>query len=350
MSYQTGTPTDPVNLLQTFATWLVSIGWTSDKDAAIGGGSAGWEAHLHKSGVYVHLRAAVNEPTWSNGWETGGGAGGYALSLYLSTGFDGTQLWDAQPGNPPVGSGSSSVIGAGMNLSAGPFSTYFCFADAAGDNVALVVEKTPGLYVYLFWGNSLTKSGTWTGGMYFGASTGFVASAYQGYGAGNPGWTESSPCPGSHEDVQFYPNAFVRCDSDSFTGKWIAIGDNTGVQSGYTGRTGASSVYSSDQTHGGTAPPTSIPRYAVFADTSSSNPHEFQFQQTSVLDGRVNLLPVLWWVARDPSSGSVGFSLIGSLPMIFFSNGVGNGFVPAGEYAIGGDTYKMFPNFAVLKV
>src|ERR1700733_1444965 len=103
--------------------------------------------------------------------------------------------------------------------------------------------------------------------------------------------------------------------------------------------------------HGGNTPSSSIARYATGPDSLGADPHQFQYQQTSQLDGRVNLLPILWWVGRDGSSGSTGpFSLIGSIPVIVFSNGVGNGFVPAGEYALGASTYKMFPNFAILKV
>jgi hypothetical protein len=238
-----------------------------------------------------------------------------------------------------------------MNLSAGPFSNYYFFADTAGDNVALVLEKTPGLFEYLFWGISLAKVGSWTGGMYFGASSSGYYASSRSNPLNTPGSTETSPCPGSLNDANASPAAFVLCNSDSFTGKWIAISDNAGANLGFTGRTGTSSVVASDGIRGGTTPSSSIPRYAIGPDTLGADPHQFQYQQTSQLDGRVNLLPVLWWVGRDGSSGSTGpFSLIGSLPMIFFSNGVGNGFVPAGEYALGASTYKMFPNFAVLKV
>jgi hypothetical protein len=186
--------------------------------------------------------------------------------------------------------------------------------------------------------------------MYFGASSSGYHASNHFVGAGVPGWTETSPCPGSHQDVNGLAAGFVLCDSDSFTGKWIAISD-AGVGLAYTGRGGASSVFTANALHGGATQTASIPRFATVADTALANPHQFQFQQTSELDGRVNLLPVLWWVGRDGSSGPTGgFSLIGSLPGIFFSNGVGNGFVPSGEYVIGSDTYKMFPNFAVAKV
>jgi hypothetical protein len=340
MAYQTGTPTSPIDLIQKINTFLAANGWTSDKSATVG---TGWETHLHKGSVYAHLRAAVGEGPWASQVDSLG----TALLLYLSDGFDGSQLWAVQPTNAPFASGTSTRVGVGMNLSAGPFSNYYFFTDATNDNVVIVLEKSPGLYEFLAWGSSLTKVGSWTGGPYFlGSSSGYYA-GNRSAAANTPGWTSTSDCPGCVDDEFSSAAAFVRCDSDSFTGKWIPISDvvSSGGPQGYTGRNGSSSAL------GSVAPTVSIPRYATSRFSPASSPQQFQFMQTSSIDGRVNLLPILWWVGRDgstPTSG--GFSLIGSLPTLFSSNGVGNGFVPAGEYTIGGNTYKMFPNFAVLKV
>ena len=215
----------------------------------------------------------------------------------------------------------------------------------------IVVEKTAGVFEYLAWGSSVTKAGTWTGGPYFlGSTSGYWAGSNFG-GAIVTGFTATSNCPGCVDDGVNGANgalasaAFVRCDVDSFTGKWITISDTATGSQGYTGRNGSSSVF------GSVAPTASTVNYAGAPFVPGASPQQFQFMQTSAIDGRVNLLPVLWWVGRDGSGSQTGgFSLIGSLPTIFFSNGVGNGFAPAGEYAIGADTYKMFPNFAVLKV
>jgi hypothetical protein len=339
MAYETGTPTSPIDLVQKINTFLAANGWTSDKSASVG---TGWESHLHNGSVYAHLRAAVVEGPWN----TQVSSTGYALLLYLSDGFDGSQPWNTQPTNPPFANGTTNVVGVGMNLAAGPFSNYFFFTDAANANFVCVLEKTPGLYEYLAWGTSLKKSGTWTGGPYFVGSSSGEWVGYGGALANTAGYTATSNCPGSFDADGIGGSAgFVRCDSDSFTGKWIPISDTTDPNSGYTGRNGASSVAG-----GASAPTVSIARYAI-ANFSVVNPQIFQWMQTSAIDGRANLLPVLWWVGRDGSTNNTGgFSLIGSLPTIFFSNGVGNGFVPAGEYVIGADTYKMFPNFAVLKV
>jgi hypothetical protein len=86
-----------------------------------------------------------------------------------------------------------------------------------------------------------------------------------------------------------------------------------------------------------------IPVYAY-----SNAGTEFQFLQTSLQDGRANLLPILLWVLRD--GGSTGRSLLGDIPNVFSTNAVGNGFSQASDYPLGGDTYKLFPHFAVKKV
>ncbi len=331
MAYQTGIPTSPVDLVQQLETFLTSNGWTLDKNVAAG---AGWETHVHKGGIYAHLRAAVNESVWASNR-----GNGYALMLYLSDGFDGSQDWNLQPTNPPFANGSSNRVGVGMNLAAGPSSNYYFFTDSTNDNVVVVVEKNPGIFVYLAWGPSVAKNGAWTGGAYFlGSSSGFWAPESPGVGVA--GYDVTSLVPGSHGDAVNTIAAFVRCDVDSFVGKWIPIGSQQSSAQGYTGRNGASSL------QGGDNPPSSIPAYARAGQSST-----YQFSLTSALDGRANLVPILWWAGRDGSTGTTGgFSLIGSPPTIFACNGVGNGFVPASDYSIGPDTYKLFPNFAVLKV
>jgi hypothetical protein len=337
MSYATGVPTSPTDLLQQLDTFLAANGWTSDKSAAEG---FGWGAHLHKGSTYVHLKAIEAEA----GFVSEQVSNGYALLLYLSDAFDTGQTWVNQPGNRATEAANSNAIGAGMNLAAGPFSNYYFFTDGTNDNVVVVVEKTPGLYVHIAWGTSLKKAGAWTGGMYFhGSASGYLA-PYQTSPANQPGFTKTTDCPGCVNDVSGYPCGLVLCDVDTWTGKWVSIGDIT-AGFAYTGRNGTSSVI------GQYTPSASIPRYAASPFSAFTNPQPFQFAQTSVLDGRANLLPVNWFAGRDGATGSTGgFSLIGSLPMIFSSTGVGSGFLPASDYVIGSDTYTIFPNFAVLKV
>jgi hypothetical protein len=328
MSYQTGTASSPTNLLQTLVTWLVSIGWTQDMSQADG---AGWRAHLHKSGNYVNLRATVNESVWAGGTQ----GPGYGLHCYVGTGFSGAAAWNAQAGGP-LGNAQTYNVGVGGNLPTGAIQNYYFFGDATGDNGVVVIEATSAIYKVIGWGLSLVKAGTWTGGPYF---FGSVSGFYVNYASAGPGTTLSSSCPGSDSDFVGAQNCYIRVDVDTFTGKWIGLSQsNTAAAQGYTGKNGASSVapalnYALRQL---------APRYS----DNWIQPDTWQLSQTSSVDARANLLPVHLWAVRDTTGA---LSLIGSIPNVFSSNGVGNGFSPASEYVLGATTYKMFPNFAVTK-
>ena len=329
MSYQTGTASSPTNLLQTIVTWLVSIGWTQDMSQA---DAAGWRAHLHKSGNYVNLRACVNET--SGIWVGGVYQAAYSLNMYLGTGFNGANAWNNQAGGP-IGSGAAYTLGVAFALPSGAIQNYYFFGDATGDNIVIVVERTPSLYVHMGWGLSLVKVGAWTGGPYF---FGTVCGYYAPYtGTPGPGNTLSSSCPGCDADYVSCQNCFIRIDVDTFTGKWIAVSANTGVAQGYTGKLAFSSVMPAVSYGARTVAPR-------FTDNWNSAP-SWQNQQTSSADGRANLLPVHLYAVRD--TGAMSF--IGWIPNIFATNGVGNGFSNASEYVLGPTTYKMFPNFAVVK-
>jgi hypothetical protein len=331
VSYQTGTASSPTDLLQKLDTWLVGIGWTQDRNTTEG---TGWTSSLHKSGNYVHLRAAMGE---SAIWQQQFSNTHYGLHMYLGTGFNGGNVWNNQPTGAPLGS-VSNPVGVGMHLSAGPFSNYYFFADSAGDNIVVVVEKTPGLFLHMGWGLSIQKAGSYTGGPYFFASSsGFYTSAT--FGAGIPGFTATSDCPFVNSDQNGACCGFVRADVDAFTGKWIGIWSVTsgGADQGFTGKPGDSSVRGK-----GLSMRTNFPVYAY-----SALAYQFQQEQTSQQDGRANLLPVILWALRD--STTTGFSMLGTVPNIFFTTAVGNGFSNADEYVLGGVTYKVFPNFAVVK-
>jgi hypothetical protein len=328
MAYSNGTATDPVDLLQQLVTFLVANGWTQDMSQVEG---AGWRAHLHKSGNYIHLRARILEAVFQQ--NVGGTSWG--IDLYTGTAFVSGQPWNNQLGGTPLGSFAGYPVGASAYTTSGPFTNHYFMTDSSADNVVVVIEVTPGLFVYLGWGLSINKAGAFTGGAYFfGSSNGFQSTTTTP-GANRAGYTSTSLAPGTTVDSFGLTTTFVRADVDSFTGKWVNIGGPTLAAKGYTGKLAASSV-------GGVAGNT-FPAYSIGAGST-----EFINEQTSVQDSRANLLPALLWVNRDGTA--TGFTLLGSLPMSYASNGVGNGFSKASEYTIGADTYKMFPNFAVLKV
>jgi hypothetical protein len=329
--YATGAATNSTDLLNKLVTFLVAAGWTTDSSVAEG---LGHRAHLHKSGNYVHLRAAENEQPWQSGY-----IGGYSLNLYTGTAYVGGQPWNNQGTGAPIANGGSAPVGVGIPTSVGPFTAYHFFSDSSGDNIVVVLEQTTGLFKHLGWGLSLNKAGAYTGGAYFFGTTSGYFVAYNSF-SGFPGYDITAFCPGLDQDRLQAICTFVRADVDSFTGKWISIGNDTTAQEGFTGKSGSSSV--SPYINGATMR-VEIPVYAYTPVGT-----DFQFMQTSLQDGRANLLPVLLWVVRD--GGSTGRSLLGDIPNVFSSNAVGNGFSQGSDYPLGSDTYKLFPYFAVKKV
>jgi hypothetical protein len=332
MPYQTGTATSSTDLVQQLVAWLVSLGWNQDRSAVEG---SGWTASLDLHGNFVHLRACENES--SGVWQSMYGVAGYAIDMYTGTAFNGSNTFGNQPTGAPFASGTSTPIGVSMHTSAGPFSNYYFFADSTADNIVVIVEVTPGFYVHMGWGLSIQKVGAITGGAYFfGSSSGYYSN-YPYAGANTPGYTSAADCPGCNQDQIGAAVCFVRADVDSFTGQWIGIYNSTGGPQGYTGKMGDSSVR---QLNGSMR--TYFPVYAYQA-----YPYEFQNEQVSSLDGRANLLPVMLWALRDGTT--TGYSLLGSIPNVFSTNAVGHGFSNADEYVLGSTTYKLFPNFAVVK-
>lgn len=332
MAYQSGTATSPTDLLQQLVTWLVGRGWTQDMSQADG---VGWRAHLHKSAFYINLRAVMNDSGATTIW--GGGilsAGGYAIALYAGTGFNSANGWNAQAGGP-IGSGQTYTVGASCPFTSGISITGYHFFDDGNDNITVVIERAPGVFVHFGWG-SITKAGTVTGGAFFYAPAPGYFQAQPSSNPGAYGGSVSALCPVCDTDsiTSSYYSSFIRADVDSFTSKWIGIANAGAVAAaqGYTGKLGASAVPGGVS---GVSANANVPHYLNFKD-----------RQTSSQNLQANLLPIHVFGARDAG----GWSLLGTIPSVFYSSAVGDGYSAKDEIQIGSDTYKLFPNFAVKKV
>lgn len=334
-SYSTGAATGPIDLLQKLVAWLVAQGWTSNMSAAEG---TGWRAHLSKGSVYVNLRASVGtdaatNTVWAN--TTYSIATLVGISIYTGTGYSGASAWNAQAGGPIA---AGNAAGAILTAYASAMPSYHFFDDGA-DNIVVVCEKTTNVYSHMGWGPSLTKAGTWTGGAYFFGTTGyFNGMANNGY----PGTTLTAPTPFSYSDLAWgwlCPTGYVRADVDGFTSKWLGCGASSAGAQGYTGKRCATQyahAYSSST-------PVEIPNYGPAQNMVVSS--GFFPRAVSALNSQANLLPLRIFCERDTS----GWSMLGDVPNIFYSNGVGNGFNVGSIYAISAQNYMMFPNFAVQK-
>lgn len=321
MGYYTGTFTTVTDLLQKVVTHLVAAGWTQNMSQAEG---SGWRAHLNKGSFYVNFRAIQGETA-------GGISSGYCLAMNAGEFYNNAVSWYQQAG-VPVQSGTSTPVGVAIPfVAAGPYNApYFVMTDAA-DNVFIVVERAGGLVGHIGFGPSVSKVGTWTGGQWIVGTTGWTYATSNA--ASVEGVTTTSGCPGCYGNYIGTANGYVKADVDGFTGKWISIGSAATTTYGWTGKRCFTPV------KGLNDPDTQIPGYGT----------NWQGRQTSDMTGRANRLPVHLWVERDAGAGG-GVSLIGELPGVRFTNGVGKGYSSGQEVSDGVDNWKFFPNFAIRKV
>ena len=341
--YETGISSSPTNLLQTLVSFLVAQGWTTDTSSSDG---TGWKAILHKSGLYVCMKAAMDENLWpyvpgvGDGWHDIG-SGGYGIGLYLADGYSGGSPWYEQSGRP-VRSGDGSTIGAGANLPSGSVAAYHIFDDGA-DHVIVVVERSPGIFCYFGWGPELAAAGQPEAFPYFFGSSAAVMNTTTTPGASVPGINLTAHAPMSHHNkaVSSYTSAtarihstgLVRVDAATFSDRWIGNTEfeGTGAEGyGYTGRLMMSSLSLEDPVGTG-----QMIGYNAIVD------RVYQSAFAGAL-----LLPLHNFCETDPGNR---WAPIGWPPAIFWTEAVGHGYTPGDVYQTGGVDYMLFPHFAVMK-
>jgi hypothetical protein len=340
MAYQTGVPTDEIDLLQQLVAFLVGLGWTSDHSASEG---FGWRAHVHKSGLYVNLRAMHGDTSGSTVWPSFAAGTFNGLGFNLGTGYNGSNQWYDQAGVPTFFQSSTTYPTGitGLNTSnfslsppwsMAPFVRYHFFSDAA-DNIVIALERSPLNFGVCGWGPSLNKTGggSWTGGAYFFGSSGPVTGEQQ--------QTNTAGCPFScYGFTNADANGFVRADVDSYTGAWLA-----NVGQGFEAAFGKVCTSGIDQSD---TPPVDIPALRFLVQRSYSN-----------FNAQANLIPIDLYAHRDGG----GYSLLGSVPGVFVTNAATYGNFTSGTiYTIGADNYMVFagkvlsgqaiPGFAVKQI
>lgn len=345
--YATGISSSPTNLLQTLVSFLAAQGWTTDSSVSDG---TGWRAHLHKSGLYVNLRAAMNELIWP---EDGSyhdalksSTGGYGIGLYLGDGYSGAAAWHEQSGRP-VRPTDGSTAGCGANLPAGSVAAYHIF-DNGADHVIVVVERAPGIFCFFGWGPALEPAGQPEAFPYFFGSSGAILNTFDGELDGpRGGITISAWAPMSHADREdssygtvteyVHATAYVRVDAATFSDRWVGNCDVPVSPSpegyGYTGRAMVCSV--------NVGPGSGLlndGEYPCFENMID------RVHQTAFV-GAI-LIPLHSFVLTDPDAR---WSPLGYPPAMFWSEAVGHGYGAGDVYQVGGLDYMAFPHFAVRK-
>jgi hypothetical protein len=195
MSYSTGTSTGPHDLLDKLRLFLIADGWSvnmwADDDSTYESGWSGINGdgkrlHVQKvpdSGgptMYFNFKASIRGIIFDDYYPTGVQVGGKyyseitGIGLYGSTGYDGGENFDNQPGHPT--NGSSQCWGAAITeLSTTAIPAYYFFSDS--NTVVVCIEYASGKYQWFAFG-LLEKEGQYSGGQFFFGSLSSAQASY----------------------------------------------------------------------------------------------------------------------------------------------------------------------------
>jgi hypothetical protein len=196
MAYTATTYTNPNTLLTAIKDFLSANGWTinswaddtsSRQTHANYNYTGGKRLHVQKTAsdstvMYFNFRSVIAGVIFSNfSTNSSSDYSGYKFSelrgigINGSTGYNGSNQWEEQPGAPVAGSLSTYCGGAIQGI---PVTGGNCWFFQNGDTVTIVVEYATGSFMWMAFG-CLEKAGTYTGGQFYSASMTSYAPGYQ---------------------------------------------------------------------------------------------------------------------------------------------------------------------------
>jgi len=195
MDYQSGVYTSAHNLLGIIKSSLEADGWTINSWTSDESGYESWSGLDYAGAMRLHVKKQAGDGTWMHfnlkSVSRGVIFGDYydnetmqndryyseirGIGINGSTGYDGGEKWDEQPGYP-VSKGTSKSTGACVTelpVDSGLSYHIFHYTDLC----VVVVEIAANRYMYLAFG-LLTKSGAYTGGQFYSGSLEVYRASY----------------------------------------------------------------------------------------------------------------------------------------------------------------------------
>lgn len=221
---------------------------------------------------------------------------------------DGTYKGTTNPGQCPLTQNLGANV-RGFQQNVGPFPNLYLFSDAGGNYCHIVLEVFAGVYRHMHFGN-LNKFGTWTGGAYF-------SGMFWSQSSSNP-FPISDPASGSHTvpfDNQASQNLMGwTVHYERAPDKWIRGG--------------------TENTFGG------IVCHEGRASVRGGFPTMFRNIPESLFSALIPLGPVIIGAVKQTDT-PITTRWIGQVPD-FRTINITN-LLPAQEFSIGADTWKVFP-------
>jgi hypothetical protein len=224
MAYLAGTCTSLIDLLTTIKTFCTDNGWTLDgwKDSLTGSNSdtqvAGKELHIHKGDAYFSLKTCNNIRAF---YSTSTATKITGIAISGSTSYDDSKEaanWATQPGFPPYWTSGLEgyPLGCSVEVADGSYPYYLFMIN---DAFVCCFEYATGCYKWITFG-TLTKLGTYSGGMYFATSEG-------GYSSYDNCFLRRISQP-ENSSYMYPPNSFLYLTDGPQGTKWYNNGHGNG--------------------------------------------------------------------------------------------------------------------------
>lgn len=302
MAYETGSAAGPNDLLDKLRAFLLANGWTINSFITIGSGR---RLHVTKGGVFANFRSYQNETLSSandvNGQTT---AAFWGIGFNPSDGYNAANLWCQQPGYPNY----SGAKGGYLNQMSSAIPTYHFFTYSDIDEVHVVVEFVTGRFMYLGFGQIALYNGAAFGGRWMGGG---------GYSDSSLPLTSGFETSGSAECIPFRNSYYAGGTGSCSSFLRVNIDNHDGWAGG--GRIASNSP----------SPLAAISAEYWDGDTLTATTSPFTWQ--------TQLLPYMVGVVRSDTAISP-FGEIKNLRRLDITN-----YLPAEEFALGPDTWKVFP-------
>jgi hypothetical protein len=333
MAYESGTAANMPSILTALATFLTTDGWTINRQ--FGGSLEVSRAYTRGSAKSMGFGIA-----FSDGIDLlSAGVGTYFVVIpwlaYAELGFS----WYDQTGHPESATGAKILGVAAPSLSTSI--PYHFFSSADGEQVAIVIGRTTGVYNYLGFGAlpDSDKFGAFDGWQYA-----FGARAFRTDGARidntdfntHQGINIPPIPPGYRREVHKESTTLIRVDSDASGEEWRSC---SGPADDSTYRTDR--VISGWMTEVGGTRSTNVIGIGGLPSTL-----HLWVRSRSTLAQNVVLIPCIMSTYRP---GNERWSPICRLPLVHaaFTSGALN---EGAQFLIGSDTYRAFNSFAVQEI
>lgn len=305
MAYETGSASNPNDLLDKLRAFLLTQGWTINDFSNIG---AGRRLHIEKGPCFFNFRSYHGDARTNNAdLNADTAAGFWGIGIYGSTGYNGAEQWNRQPGYPNY---NAITRGGYANNMTESIVAYHFFTYSDIDEVHVVMEFKPSQFQIISFGKLALYNPLTPGGQWFAAPTDRQSSLPHVNGVDNDLSAELIP----------------------FRGPEYMTSTTGGSCSGYV------KVNTNDHDGWGGSAPTLNGTPSSVAITSNQGWDRLTLPATvSAFNWRTQMLPIMLAVVKN-DSGAAPLGEIKHLRRLDITN-----YLPGEEFTLGPDTWKVFP-------